>query len=117
LGSQTVLLKGINDSVEVMTDLFHKLLTVRVRPYYLFQCDPIIGSAHFRTTIETGKEIMRGIRGFTSGFAVPYYVVDTPGGGGKVPILPEYEVSHDEKGLCLRNYEGNLFTYPDVRLF
>lgn len=114
LGSQTVLLKGINDSVGTMTDLFHKLLTVRVRPYYLFQCDPITGSAHFRTTIEEGKEIMRGIRGFTSGFAVPYYVVDTPGGGGKVPILPEYEVSHDEKGLCLRNYEGKLFTYPDV---
>jgi len=115
LGSQTVLLKGVNDSVETMTDLFHKLLTVRVRPYYLFQCDPILGSAHFRTTIEEGKEIMRGIRGFTSGFAVPAYVVDTPKGGGKVPILPEYEVSHDEKGFCLRNYEGKLFTYPDVR--
>ncbi|MDD3366060.1 MAG: KamA family radical SAM protein [Sphaerochaetaceae bacterium] len=115
LGSQTVLLKGVNDSVATMTNLFHKLLTVRVRPYYLFQCDPITGSAHFRTTIEAGKEIMRGIRGFTSGFAVPYYVVDTPGGGGKVPILPEYEVFHDEKGLCLRNYEGKLFTYPDER--
>jgi len=114
LGSQTVLLKGVNDSIATMTDLFHKLLTVRVKPYYLFQCDPIVGSEHFRTTIAKGKEIMDGLRGHTSGFAVPYYVVDTPGGGGKVPILPDYEVSHDEKGLCLRNYEGKEFMYPDV---
>ncbi|MGH0051870.1 MAG: KamA family radical SAM protein [Sphaerochaetaceae bacterium] len=114
LGSQTVLLKGVNDSVLVMTELFHKLLSMRVRPYYLFQCDPIVGSAHFRTTVEKGKEIMDGLRGHTSGLAIPYYVIDTPGGGGKVPILPEYEVYHDEKELCLRNYEGKQFVYPDV---
>ncbi|MDD3822650.1 MAG: KamA family radical SAM protein [Sphaerochaetaceae bacterium] len=115
LGSQTVLLKGVNDSVEVMTDLFHSLLKVRVRPYYLFQCDPIVGSAHFRTTIEDGKAIMDGLRGHTSGLAIPYYVVDTPGGGGKVPVLPDYEVSHDAKGFCLRNYEGKRFMYPDAK--
>jgi len=113
LGSQTVLLKGVNDSVPVMTDLFHKLLSVRVRPYYLFQCDPILGSAHFRTTIAKGKEIMDGLRGHTSGLAIPYYVVDTPGGGGKVPVLPDYEMSHDQSGYCLRNYEGRSFVYPD----
>lgn len=115
LGSQTVLLKGVNDSVEVMMELFHKLLSVRVRPYYLFQCDPIVGSAHFRTTIDKGKEIMDGLRGHTSGLAIPYYVVDTPGGGGKVPVLPEYEMSHDERGFCLRNYEGKQFIYPDAK--
>ncbi|MGI6432614.1 MAG: KamA family radical SAM protein [Sphaerochaetaceae bacterium] len=113
LGSQTVLLKGVNDSVATMTELFHSLLQVRVRPYYLFQCDSIVGSAHFRTTIEKGKEIMDGLRGHTSGLAIPYYVVDTPGGGGKVPVLPDYEVSHDNLGYCLRNYEGKEFTYPD----
>jgi lysine 2,3-aminomutase len=116
LGSQTVLLKGVNNSVEVMKELFHSLLKVRVRPYYLFQCDPIIGSAHFRTTIEEGKEIMDGLRGHTSGLAIPYYVVDTPGGGGKVPVLPNYEVSHDAKGFCLCNYEGKHFMYPDTKM-
>lgn len=113
LGSQTVLLKGVNDSVSVMTELFHQLLTVRVKPYYLFQCDPIVGSSHFRTSIAKGKEIMDGLRGHTSGLAIPYYVVDTPGGGGKVPILPEYEMAHDRTGYCLRNYEGRTFVYPD----
>lgn len=113
LGSQTVLLKGVNDSVPVMTELFHTLLSVRVRPYYLFQCDPIIGSAHFRTSIETGKKIMDGLRGHTSGLAIPYYVIDTPGGGGKVPVLPDYEIAHDCEGLHLRNYEGKQFLYPD----
>lgn len=114
LGSQTVLLEGVNDSVETMTELFHGLLKVRIRPYYLFQCDPIVGSAHFRTSIAKGKEIMDGLRGHTSGLAIPHYVVDTPGGGGKVPILPDYEVSHDADGYRLRNYEGRQFIYPDV---
>ncbi|MFA6840950.1 MAG: KamA family radical SAM protein [Sphaerochaetaceae bacterium] len=115
LGSQTVLLKGVNDSVPVLTELFHKLLRVRVKPYYLFQCDPILGSEHFRTTVDKGKALMQGIRGFTSGYAVPQYVIDTPGGGGKVPIYPQYEVGEDDEHLYLRNYEGKLFSYPTAR--
>ena len=90
LGSQTVLLKGINDSVAVMTALMHHLMRMRVKPYYLYQCDPISGSGHFRTPIATGLEIIRGMRGFTTGYAVPTYVVDAPGGGGKIPLMPEY---------------------------
>ncbi|OJF75756.1 MAG: lysine 2,3-aminomutase [Treponema sp. CETP13] len=113
MGSQTVLLKGVNDSVKTLTELYHKLLMVRVKPYYLFQCDPITGSAHFRTTVAKGREMIAGLRGFTSGYAIPQYVIDTPGGGGKVPILPEYEVSHDAENLYLRNYEGKVFAYPD----
>lgn len=113
LGSQTVLLKDVNDSVKTMTALMHNLLKVRVRPYYLFQCDPIVGSAHFRTTVAKGKEIMEGLYGHTSGLAIPRYVIDTPGGGGKVPLYPEYELSHDNEGYKLRNYEGRTFTYPE----
>ncbi len=113
MGSQTVLLKGVNDTVETLMELYHRLLKVRIKPYYLFQCDPISGSEHFRTTVAKGKELIRGLRGFTSGYAVPQYVIDTPGGGGKVPILPDYEVGHDEKNLYLRNYEGKVFAYPD----
>lgn len=113
LGSQTVLLEGVNDSVPVLTDLFHKLLRSRVKPYYLFQCDPIVGSEHFRTTVAKGKELIRGIRGFTSGYAIPQYVIDTPGGGGKVPILPEYEIGQDDQNLYLRNYRGKVYTYPN----
>ncbi|AEV28749.1 KamA family protein [Sphaerochaeta pleomorpha str. Grapes] len=113
MGSQSVLLKGVNDSVETLTELYHQLLKVRVKPYYLFQCDPISGSAHFRTTVAKGKELIHGLRGFTSGYAIPQYVIDTPGGGGKVPILPEYEVGHDAGNLYLRNYEGRVFAYPD----
>ncbi|MFA6689639.1 MAG: lysine 2,3-aminomutase, partial [Sphaerochaetaceae bacterium] len=84
-------------------------------PYYLFQCDPILGSEHFRTTVDKGKALMQGIRGFTSGYAVPQYVIDTPGGGGKVPIYPQYEVGEDDEHLYLRNYEGKLFSYPTAR--
>ncbi|MCK9287334.1 MAG: KamA family radical SAM protein [Sphaerochaetaceae bacterium] len=113
MGSQTVLLRGVNDDPAVMTALMHRLLQVRVRPYYLFQCDPIVGSAHFRTSVDTGKEIIRSMRGFTSGYAIPQYVIDTPGGGGKVPILPEYEVGKDADNLYLRNYEDKVFAYPD----
>jgi lysine 2,3-aminomutase len=113
LGSQSVLLKGVNDSVETLTELYHQLLKVRVKPYYLFQCDPITGSEHFRTTVAKGKELIQGLRGFTSGYAIPQYVIDTPGGGGKVPILPDYEVGHDADNLYLRNYEGKIFAYPD----
>ncbi|MBN1635760.1 MAG: KamA family radical SAM protein, partial [Deltaproteobacteria bacterium] len=90
LGSQTVLLKGINDSVETLKALFHGLLRIRVRPYYLYQCDPILGSAHFRTSVNKGLEMIEGLRGHTSGYAIPQYVIDAPGGGGKIPLLPEY---------------------------
>jgi lysine 2,3-aminomutase len=113
LGSQTVLLKGINDSVDTMRNLVHGLLKMRVRPYYLYQCDPITGSAHFRTSIETGLEIIRGLRGFTSGYALPTYVVDAPGGGGKIPLLPDYVAGRDGDDLILRNFEGGLYRYPD----
>lgn len=114
LGSQTVLLKGINDSVETMRALVHNLLKMRVRPYYLYQCDPISGSAHFRTPIEKGLEIIRGLRGFTSGYAVPTYVVDAPGGGGKIPLMPDYVVGREEDALVLRNYENNHYRYPEA---
>lgn len=113
LGSQTVLLTGINDSVATMTRLVHSLLQIRVRPYYLYQCDPIAGSSHFRTPISKGLEIIQGLRGHTTGYAVPTYVVDAPGGGGKIPLLPEYVAGRDKDGLILRNYEGNIFRYPD----
>lgn len=112
LGSQTVLLKGINDDVDTMKSLFQGLLRLRVRPYYLYQCDPISGSAHFRTTIRRGLEIMEGLRGHTSGYAVPSYVVDAPGGGGKIPLLPDYVQGVDGDNLLLRNYEHRLFRYP-----
>ncbi len=114
LGSQTVLLAGINDSVDVMTRLMHGLLKARVKPYYLYQCDPIIGSSHFRTPVQKGLEMIQGLRGHTSGYAVPSYVIDAPGGGGKIPLLPEYVVGRDGNDLVLRNYEGLQFRYPDT---
>jgi len=113
LGSQTVLLKGINDEVETMTALVHHLMKMRVRPYYLYQCDPITGSAHFRTAVEKGVEIIRGLRGFTSGYAVPTYVVDAPGGGGKIPLMPNYVVGQQGDELILRNYQNGLYQYPN----
>ena len=114
LGSQTVLLKGVNDNLETMRSLVHHLLKMRVRPYYLYQCDPITGSAHFRTPIAAGLEIIRGLRGFTSGYALPTYVVDAPGGGGKIPLMPDYVVGREEDALVLRNYENNLYRYPET---
>ncbi len=113
LGSQTVLLSGINDSVSTMASLVHGLLQIRVRPYYLYQCDPIPGSSHFRTPVSKGLEIIQGLRGYTTGYAVPTYVVDAPGGGGKIPLLPEYAIGWDQGDLMIRNYEGNTFRYPD----
>lgn len=113
LGSQTVLLSGINDSVSTMTRLVHGLLQIRVRPYYLYQCDPIPGSSHFRTPISKGLEIIEGLRGHTTGYAVPTYVVDAPGGGGKIPLLPKYATGWDKGDLIMCNYEGNIFRYPD----
>jgi len=113
LGSQTVLLKDVNDNVETMTCLVHGLLKIRVRPYYLYQCDPILGSAHFRTPVEKGLEIIQGLRGFTTGYAVPNYVIDAPGGGGKIPLLPEYFMGREGNNVILKNYEGKIFRYPD----
>ncbi len=114
LGSQTVLLKGINDSVATMKTLMQGLLTRRVRPYYIYQCDPISGSAHFRTPVEKGVEIIEGLRGHTTGYANPQFVVDAPGGGGKIPLLPDYIVGRDGDDLLLRNFEGHVYRYPDV---
>jgi lysine 2,3-aminomutase len=113
LGSQTVLLKGVNDDVAVMKDLMHRLLTMRVRPYYLYQCDPISGSAHFRTTVAKGLEIIEGLRGHTTGYGVPTYVIDAPGGGGKIPLQPDYLVRREPGAVVLRNYEGREYRYPD----
>jgi len=113
LGSQTVLAKGINDDVETMKRLFHGLLKVRVRPYYIYQCDPISGSSHFRTPISKGLEIIAGLRGHTTGYAVPNFVVDAPGGGGKIPLLPDSVVGREGGDLLLRNFEGKMFRYPD----
>jgi lysine 2,3-aminomutase len=113
LGSQTVLLKGVNDDVEVMKQLMHRMLMMRVRPYYLYQCDPISGSAHFRTTVARGLEIIRGLRGWTTGYAVPTYVIDAPGGGGKIPLQPDAIVGRDGDDLLLRNFAGDVHRYPD----
>jgi len=113
LGSQTVLLKGINDTVEVYKKLTHELLKARVKPYYLYQCDPIPGSAHFRTKVETGLELIRNLRGFTSGYAIPHYVIDAPKGGGKIPLLPEYFVGKEDGQIKLLNYKKKMYYYPD----
>lgn len=112
LGSQTVLLKDINDDVLIMKKLFQNLLKIRVRPYYLYQCDPIPGSEHFRTDINKGLDIIKGLRGWTSGYAIPHYVIDAPGGGGKVPILPNYIKNITDKGIIITNYEDREFLYP-----
>lgn len=113
MGSQTVLLKGINDSPQVMKKLFHELLKIRVRPYYIYQCDPIVGSSHFRTSVETGINIIENLRGHTTGYAVPMFVIDGPGGGGKIPIMPNYIVAHDKGRYTLRNFAGDTYTYVD----
>jgi lysine 2,3-aminomutase len=97
-----------------MKELMHRLLKARVRPYYLYQCDLIPGSAHFRTTVRKGLEIIQGLRGFTSGYAIPTFVVDAPGGGGKIPLLPDYVVEHSDEKIVLRNYLGEHFTYPEI---
>jgi lysine 2,3-aminomutase len=115
LGSQTVLLKGINDDPATMKDLMHRLLTVRVRPYYIYQCDLIPGSSHFRTTVESGINIIENMRGHTSGYAVPQFVIDAPGGGGKIPILPSYVVESGPEKWVLRNYKNNRYTYPNKK--
>jgi lysine 2,3-aminomutase len=113
LGSQTVLLAGINDNVDTMKSLVHGLLKVRVKPYYLYQCDPILGSSHFRTPVKKGLEIIQGLRGHTTGYAVPSYVIDAPQGGGKIPLLPEYVAGREGNDIILKNYQGLYFRYPD----
>ena len=111
IGNQMVLLKGINDDPKTVLELNHKLLLMRIRPYYIYQCDLSKGISHFRTPVETGVKIIQALRGHTSGLAVPHFVVDAPNGGGKIPLLPEYVVSHEGKKWVFRNYAGNEYTY------
>jgi len=109
LGSQTVLLKDVNDNIEIMKKLMHKLLLIRVKPYYIYQCDRVVGTSHFRTLINKGIEIIEGLRGWTSGLCVPHFIIDTP--GGKIPLLPDYVVDRSNKYIKLRNYLGKEFIY------
>jgi lysine 2,3-aminomutase len=113
LGNQSVLLAGVNDCVNVQRKLVHDLTRMRVRPYYLYQCDLVEGSGHFRTPVAKGIEIIEGLRGHTSGYAVPTYVVDAPGGGGKIPVGPTYMISQSDHKVALRNYEGFITTYEE----
>ena len=112
LGCQTVLLRGVNDDPETMKHLMQRLLRIRVRPYYIHHPDPVAGTGHLRVPISTGLRIMQSLRGFTSGLAVPHYMIDLPGGGGKVPLLPEYVKEMGKDWLVVRNYEGRLYEYP-----
>ena len=114
LGNQSVLLRGVNDDAEVMKTLVQKLLRCRVRPYYLYQCDLIQGSSHLRTSVAKGIEIMENLRGHTTGYAIPQYVIDGPGGGGKIPINPNYVVAQMPDRIVLRNYKGDIYEYPEV---
>lgn len=116
LGNQSVLLRHVNDTPDVMKALLHKLLMMRVRPYYIYQCDLIAGSAHLRSSIARGLEVMESLRGHTTGYAVPQYVIDAPGGGGKVPVNPEYVIYRDHERVVIRNYEGKVFEYPEPQL-
>ncbi len=113
LGSQTVLLQGVNDNVETMKSLMLKLLKNRIKPYYIYQCDPIPGSSHFRTPVSKGLEIIQGLRGYISGYGVPQYVIDAPGGGGKIPLLPEYYQGRDGDYVVMKNFEGKIYKYYD----
>ena len=114
VGNQAVLMKGVNDDADVMLELHRKLLKMRVRPYYIYQADLTKGTNHFRTPVRKGLEIMDKLRGHTSGLAVPYYVIDAPGGGGKIPLLPQYVLGRNGKDIILRNYKYEIYTYPDV---
>lgn len=113
LGSQTVLLKGVNDSEQALKDLFHGLLKLRVRPYYLYQCDPVVGTAHLRTSVQIGIDLISKLRGHTTGYAVPTYVIDAPGGGGKVPIQADTLIAYENGKTTVRNWEGKTYTYVD----
>ena len=111
LGCQTVLLKGVNDDPDTMKVLMQRLLAARVRPYYIYMCDQVAGAEHFRTTVEKGLEIVKALRGWTSGLAVPHFVIDAPGGGGKIPLLPEYVESITDDEVVLRNYAGKKYSW------
>ena len=113
LGNQSVLLRGVNDCVHTMLDLVHALAYIRVRPYYIYQCDLSLGISHFRTSVSKGIEIIEGLRGHTSGYCVPTFVVDAPGGGGKIPVMPEYLISQGPRHVVLRNFEGVITTYTE----
>jgi lysine 2,3-aminomutase len=113
IGNQMVLLKGVNDDPKLVKELNHKLLMMRVRPYYIYQCDLAQGISHFRTPVESGLRIIEALRGHTSGLAVPHFVVDAPNGGGKIPLMPEYVVKHEGKKWTLRNYAGKQFVYEE----
>ena len=113
LGNQSVLLRGVNDCPETMKELVHGLVKMRVRPYYIYQCDLSLGIEHFRTKVSKGIEIIESLRGHTSGFAVPTFVVDAPGGGGKIPVMPQYVISQSPNKIVLRNYEGIITTYTE----
>jgi lysine 2,3-aminomutase len=113
VGNQSVLLAGVNDCVNIQRDLVHRLVEMRVRPYYIYQCDLVEGSGHFRTPVGKGLEIMEGLRGHTSGYAIPTYVIDAPGGGGKIPVMPNYLISYSDHKVVLRNYEGYITTYEE----
>jgi len=117
LGNQSVLLKGVNDCVHVMKNLVHGLVRMRVRPYYIYQCDLSIGLEHFRTPVSKGIEIIEGLRGHTSGFSVPTFVVDAPGGGGKIPVMPNYVISQGTHKVILRNFEGVITTYTEPEVY
>jgi lysine 2,3-aminomutase len=114
VGNQAVLMKGVNDDPDVMLELMRKLLKMRVRPYYLYQADITKGANHFRTPVSVGLEIMDKLRGHTSGLAIPYYVIDAPGGGGKIPILPQYVLGRNGNKIIMRNYKYEIYEYPDV---
>lgn len=115
VGNQCVLMKGVNDNSDTMKELMKGLLAMRVRPYYIYMADLTKGANHFRTPIKTGLDIMDKLRGHISGLAVPHFVIDAPGGGGKIPLLPSYVVSQDEDKIVLRNFEYNIYEYPDVK--
>ena len=113
LGNQSVLLRHVNDTLMVMRALVHKLLLCRVKPYYVYLCDLIAGSAHLRASVREGLQIMEGLRGHTTGYALPQLVIDAPGGGGKIPINPDYVIHRDHQRILLRNFEGNIYEYPE----
>jgi lysine 2,3-aminomutase len=115
VGNQSVLLKGVNDCPHIMKKLVHELVKMRVRPYYIYQCDLSMGIEHFRTAVGKGIEIIEKLRGYTSGFAVPTYVIDAPGGGGKIPVAPQYVISQTDTQVILRNYEGVITAYAEPR--
>ena len=117
VGNQSVLLAGVNDCVHIQRALVHKLVANRIRPYYLYQCDLVEGSGHFRTPVGKGLEIMEGLRGHTSGYAVPTFVIDAPGGGGKIPVMPNYLISYSDHKVVLRNYEGYITTYEEPETY